>query len=300
MKHAAALGAVTIALSLLCGPLHAQEQVAYTAKSVNMRAGPARDYPIVAVLGPGLQILVQGCLADYSWCDVVYGPSRGWIYAGNINYDYQNTYVPLLSYGPLIGLGIIGFAFDDYWNRYYWDRPFFAQRHRWARHPPPRLHERPAVPVPPVPERGFGPRPVPQPGFGPRPVPRQGPGERPRLREGMTRPQGMIPRPERPATPPAAGPRPVPQPQAHEQPQLRPQPQPQVAPRPQPQPQVAPRPQPQAVPQPGAQAVPQPRPQAHVAPVQRAAPPAGGAPRPQPRSQRQDTGDQHREQRQER
>ncbi len=51
MKYAAALGAVTIALSMLCGPVHAQEQVAFTAKTVNMRAGPARDYPIVAVLG---------------------------------------------------------------------------------------------------------------------------------------------------------------------------------------------------------------------------------------------------------
>lgn len=280
MKHAAALGAVTIALSLLCGPLQAQEQVAYTAKTVNMRAGPARDYPVVAVLGPGLQILVEGCLADYSWCDVVYGPSRGWIYAGNINYDYQNQYVPLLSYGPVIGLAIIGFGFNDYWNRYYRDRPFFAHRHRWEGHPPPRLHDRPAVPVPPVPQGGFGPRPVPHPGFG----------ERPRLREGMTRPQGIIPRPGTPAPPPGVAPRPVPQPQPHEQLRPRPQAQPPVVPRPQPQ-------QPQAVPQPRAQVAPHPRPQARVPPAAGAAPPRDA---PRPRSQRQETGDQHREPRPER
>ena len=125
-----------LSLALLCGA--AQAQLAYTAKVVNMRAGPAREYPIVAVLPGGLQVNVQGCLSDYRWCDVVAGPNRGWVYAGNISYAYQNSYEPLLYWGPVVGLAILGFTLDDYWQQHYWSRPWYQERYRWRRVPPPQ------------------------------------------------------------------------------------------------------------------------------------------------------------------
>jgi len=138
------LGFLAIALSALAGAAQAQGQPAYTAKSVNLRAGPAREYPVVAVLPAGLQISVEGCVADYSWCDVLAGPSRGWVYAGNINYYYQNSYVPLLNYGTVIGISILPFILDDYWGSHYHDRPWYPDRYRWAeRHPPARIHPPP-------------------------------------------------------------------------------------------------------------------------------------------------------------
>jgi uncharacterized protein YraI len=141
MKHPAALGLLAITLSALAGAVQAQGQAAYTAKSVNLRAGPARDYPVVAILPAGLQISVEGCVADYTWCDVLAGPSRGWVWAGNINYYYQNSYVPLLNYGTVIGISIFPFILDDYWGSHYHDRPWYPDRYRWAdRHPPARIH----------------------------------------------------------------------------------------------------------------------------------------------------------------
>jgi uncharacterized protein YraI len=115
----------------------AQGQLAYTAKMVNVRAGPARDYPIVAVLPPGFPVGVQGCLPDYSWCDVIAEASRGWVYGGNINYAYQNSYVPVLNYGAIIGIGVLAFVLDDYWGRHYRNRPFYGERHRWISRPAP-------------------------------------------------------------------------------------------------------------------------------------------------------------------
>jgi uncharacterized protein YraI len=56
------------ALAMLPTLSHAQD--ARTAKPVNLRAGPARDYPVVAVLPAGAAIGVQGCIADFTWCDV--------------------------------------------------------------------------------------------------------------------------------------------------------------------------------------------------------------------------------------
>jgi hypothetical protein len=78
----------------------------------------------------------------------------------------------VLDYGPVIGIGVLGFVLDDYWPRHYRERRWYPERHRWAdRPPPPRF--RPSAP----PRPGFQrPRPQPavplQPGYQ-RPVPVQ-------------------------------------------------------------------------------------------------------------------------------
>ncbi|MDA3877258.1 MAG: SH3 domain-containing protein [Halothiobacillus sp.] len=119
----------------------AQAQEAFTAKYVNLRAGPARGYPLVAVLPPRLHIRVYGCLNNYTWCDVQAGPNRGWLYAGNINYPYRNTYEPILGYGSVLGIGVIGFFVGDYWNAHYRHRAWYPDRDRWIhRHPAPPRH----------------------------------------------------------------------------------------------------------------------------------------------------------------
>ena len=165
MTHPAALGFLAIALSALSGAV--QAQVAYTAKTVHLRAGPGREYPVVVTLPAGWQVAVQGCLTDYTWCDVVAGPNRGWVYAGNINYNYQNQYVPLLNYGTVIGIGVLPFIIDDYWGRHYYNRPWYPERHRWAdserhrwgdrgRPPPTRIHPQPPPPRSYAPGYGSG------------------------------------------------------------------------------------------------------------------------------------------------
>ena len=134
MKTFSRMGCAIFAL-LLCGA--ASAQLAYTAKDAHLRAGPSRDYPVVAILPTGMPIDVQGCLNDYSWCDVIAGPGRGWLYAGNISYAYEGAYVPLREYGPEIGIGIVGFLLFDYWNTYYYARPWYRDRDDWIhRHGP--------------------------------------------------------------------------------------------------------------------------------------------------------------------
>jgi uncharacterized protein YraI len=147
-----------LALPLIALPLAASAQEARTAKWVNLRAGPDRDYPLVASFGPNTPLAVQGCTDGYGWCDVI-GPNgaRGWMYAGNISYSYQNSYVPLLSYGPQIGLPIIGFTIGAYWGSYYRNRPFYNTIPRWEHHrPPPRPIVRPPIRPGPPPRPGFG------------------------------------------------------------------------------------------------------------------------------------------------
>src|SRR5258706_6979277 len=94
----ALLAAAGMALSAV-----AAAQEAYTTRQVNVRAGPERDFPLVATLAPGTSVHVNGCVADYVWCDIDFGGNRGWVIGRSLQYYYAIRYVPLYSYAPSIG-----------------------------------------------------------------------------------------------------------------------------------------------------------------------------------------------------
>lgn len=154
------LGALLLAAASIAGA-----QNAYTSRPMNLRAGPDREYPMVAQLDAGAPLDVHGCLDDWSWCDVSFEGDRGWLYAGGISFVYQGDRVPLYSYGPRLGLPIITFSLNSYWGSYYRGRPWYAQRNTWAhRRMPP--HMRPAG----RPGAGAGPRPHAAPASRPAPM----------------------------------------------------------------------------------------------------------------------------------
>lgn len=147
MKKLGAVGLLLMLAMLLPGL--AQAQRVYTSVSVHLRAGPAPDYPVVAIVPAGIAISVQGCLGDYSWCDVVIGPDRGWLSAAYIMYPYYDRDVPVIYYGPRIGITVVGFVLPDYWREHYRTRYFYRDRDRWEH----RYRTRRAGPPPPPPRR---------------------------------------------------------------------------------------------------------------------------------------------------
>jgi uncharacterized protein YraI len=209
---------IGIGILALALPIAAAAQEAVARNSVNLRAGPSGDYPVVARLGPGQPFEVLGCISGYSWCDVVLPDGlRGWVYAGAIDYIYDNRRLPLASYGATIGVPIVGFTIGNYWADHYRDRPWYREQRWWHGHrpPPPVAGWRP-VPAPrpdwqprpwhdrdsgyrPHPGRGY--QPQPDPGFQPQPGWQQPPGQRPPQDHGF-RP----PRPDRDVRPPQPGP----------------------------------------------------------------------------------------------
>jgi uncharacterized protein YraI len=139
MRSQLAGGVLAGVVALVASPGAALPQTqAYTNGPVYLYAGPGGDYPVVSQLPSGLPVTVMGCVSDYTWCDVALPELRGWAYGGSLNYPYQGAAVPLMSYGTMIGIPIVGFTVGSYWSSYYRDRPWYRDRDRWdQRRPPP-------------------------------------------------------------------------------------------------------------------------------------------------------------------
>jgi uncharacterized protein YraI len=104
----------------------------YATANVNIRTGPDIDFPSIGVIPEGEPIYVRGCLRDESWCDVKWGPDRGWVYSEYIAFEYRGEMVPLLDVGlSVYDIPFVRFVARDYWDRYYVGRPWYKNRDRW-------------------------------------------------------------------------------------------------------------------------------------------------------------------------
>ena len=130
-------------------PLAANAQQAFTTHLLNLRAGPAQDFPIVATLPQGAEVMIQGCTSDYAWCDVqTPNALRGWVYAQYLSHPFQGNPVPVNSMGATIGIPVLTFALGAYWANHYRDRSWYHNQSQWDRpYYPQRPPHRPPPPM---------------------------------------------------------------------------------------------------------------------------------------------------------
>lgn len=128
-KYVMTLAAALLSTAAIPGMAAAADAV--TTVDLNMRAGPSTDFPVVEVLPEEAQVAVHGCVRGYQWCDVTWRNDRGWVYGPYLQQYYSNRYMPLVEYGPAVGVPIIGFSIGTYWDSYYRDRPWYDRRQRW-------------------------------------------------------------------------------------------------------------------------------------------------------------------------
>jgi len=131
--RAAILAAFGLACAAALSPA-ASATSAIASVTIGERAGPSTYYPVVDTVPSGAPITLFGCLGGGSWCDVSYAGVRGWVPGSYIEAYYQSQPVFVPDYVAVIGIPIISFDIDAYWNDYYRDRPFFADRVRFERY----------------------------------------------------------------------------------------------------------------------------------------------------------------------
>lgn len=118
----------------------AAAQTAITTEAVTVRAAPDRHFPPVTWLLGGASVTVVGCVESWRWCDVTAGRDRGWVYTRYLAITSGGSTVTILNDGPGLGLPMVTFSLDPYWDSNYRGRPWFSKQpywqNRWQRRPP--------------------------------------------------------------------------------------------------------------------------------------------------------------------
>lgn len=107
---------------------------ATSMRATGLRAGPEQGYPLVRSVARGGTITIHGCLDDRSWCDASFGNDRGWVRGSDFSTRYQGRDESISNLSGSISFGNVTFSFGDYWENYYRQRPFYAERYRWETH----------------------------------------------------------------------------------------------------------------------------------------------------------------------
>jgi uncharacterized protein YraI len=95
---------------------------------VHLRAGPDIFYPSVMILPTGGAVQVFGCKQGFNWCDVQFGMNRGWVDAAFLQAPGPGGPVVIATSPAVIGIPVVPFAFNTYWNTYYVGRPWYGRR----------------------------------------------------------------------------------------------------------------------------------------------------------------------------
>jgi uncharacterized protein YraI len=93
---------------------------AVATTELNMRTGPSTGYEVVDVIPDGGRVTVYGCVGGYNWCDVSWNGYRGWASGNYLAYLGERYYRdPIPSIGVTIGVPIIRYDRDHYFDRWY-------------------------------------------------------------------------------------------------------------------------------------------------------------------------------------
>jgi uncharacterized protein YraI len=125
-----------LAVAAIAAPLDAfADLAAVTTQPANLRAGPDRSFPLVAWLPASARVDVMGCIDGWRWCDVVAGANRGWVYARFLSTEFRDRPTVILDSGSLLGLPLVSFSVNTYWDAHYRNRSWWKDRSYWAGRP---------------------------------------------------------------------------------------------------------------------------------------------------------------------
>lgn len=98
----------TAILLALAGPAAAMTATATT--DLNMRTGPGPEFPVNGVILSSGEVVVEGCIANSSWCKVAYDGQEGWASASYLSTQYEEQ--PVVVYDNVEQLQIPSVVYE--------------------------------------------------------------------------------------------------------------------------------------------------------------------------------------------
>jgi uncharacterized protein YraI len=132
LRGAVVAGFATIALCFAAPAAMAATMQGFIVSNTTLKAGPDEQFPDVDNVGAGAEVMVNGCLSGYTWCDVSFQQDRGWISGQDLELLYQNRRVKVVEITTLDVVPVETFQVGVYWDEHYRDRPFYRDRDRFA------------------------------------------------------------------------------------------------------------------------------------------------------------------------
>jgi uncharacterized protein YraI len=102
-----------------------------SASALNLRIGPGTNYQIITSLPEGTPVAIHGYGSRGHWCDVSVDDLRGWVWCGYLDSGVTG---PILTWGPVLGLSILAYSYDDYYDRYYYDDDYRYRDYKPSKH----------------------------------------------------------------------------------------------------------------------------------------------------------------------
>lgn len=103
---------MTVAGLLAAAPALAQVS-ATAATDLNLRAGPAGNQQILAVIPANGEVMVDGCLEAANWCQVNYDGTMGWAYGEYLNATMQDQQVVVIENRDTLSLPAVTYEVAD-------------------------------------------------------------------------------------------------------------------------------------------------------------------------------------------
>ncbi|MCH9692452.1 MAG: SH3 domain-containing protein [Gammaproteobacteria bacterium] len=140
---------LVVFISLLIGVAAAQiawsQSEAYTAASVNLRAGPGIEYEKVVTIPKGVKLTVQQCIIRRYWCHVHFKRTGGWVSSKFLYFEQTPIYVTAPAYNIYLDR-----RFHDYPYPYPYLYPYpYNYPYPWYPHPYYPRHTIPGYPISP-------------------------------------------------------------------------------------------------------------------------------------------------------
>jgi uncharacterized protein YraI len=124
-------GTVLIALGGLTAAHADTTTVWFVPGPVDLRSGPDESFPIVASIPSKEHMELEGCLQNWTWCDISWNGQRGWVSGHAIEAIYQNKTSYVADIASTANVPVITYNTGTYWDTHYRTAPFYTQREHY-------------------------------------------------------------------------------------------------------------------------------------------------------------------------